>query len=110
MLYDVYGLSSDCNIIHDDQKNPLYTINAEQTLFQYVVGLIFHQSVHLAHTMENSYYRIAYVSYSHEDLLTVLYEESMIYIKMFWYFILGFAASLWIGFIIGWIAGYCFTK
>ena len=116
MLYDTFGLSSssNCNANidyhHAQIWNPLSVMNQEQTLSQYIIGLIIHQAVYLTHTMENTYYRIRYISHSNENILTVLYEESCIYLRMFLYCCLAFALSLWTGFILGWIVGYCFSK
>ena len=105
MLFEQLGLSSYCQDIQSDAVQILNSLyNQERTLPQCIMGLIIHQAVYLAYTFENTYYRVKNTSYSDENLLIVIYEESLIYLKFLLYCSLAFAAVFWVGFVLGRIA------
>ena len=110
MLFDQLGLSAYWQDIDSDAVQILKSLyNQERTLSQCIMGLIIHQTVYLAETMENTYDRVKQTSYSNENLLIVIYEESLMYLKLLLYCTIAVAAFFWGGFVLGWIAAKCFN-
>ena len=73
ILFDRFELSSYCQDIDPDPVHILKSLyNQERTLSQCIMGLIIHQTVYLAETMENTYYRVKHTSHLNENLL---YQE-----------------------------------
>ena len=71
-------------------------------------GLFIDYSYELANIMENTVYRIE--TAKSNELLSVIFQELIVYLKLLFYFILMLSAALWIGFVLGVFLGYALNK
>ena len=73
-----------------------------------IYGSFIHYAYDLAQTINNTVNRIQ--TAKSDQLLIVIFEESLVYLKLLFYVILMFSAALWIGFILGMGLGYALAK